>query len=76
MVSAHGKLYERCWILESFWLKNNRGGSLLLKSDIQGQYMGVLKIDRLLLIKLLKEYKNWVDSTLSVLNLKEKLIYH
>ena len=35
------------------------------KSDIQGQYMGVLKIDRLLLIKLLKEYKNWVDSTSS-----------
>ena len=27
--------------------------------------MGVLKIDRLLLIKLLKEYKNWVDSTSS-----------
>ena len=43
------------------------------KSDIQGQYMGVLKIDRLLLIKLLKEYKNWVDSTSSEsLNLKEE----
>ena len=35
------------------------------KSDVQGQYMGVVKVDRLLLVRILKEYRAWVDNASS-----------
>ena len=53
--------------IESLKLSGTRiteiGQAVTSNADVQGQYIGVLKVDRLLLLEMLSDYKSWVESS-------------
>jgi len=53
--------------IESLKLSGSRiteiGQTVTSEDDVEGQYIGVLKVDRLLLVEMLMDYRTWVESS-------------